>query len=115
MRNVKSAGDAVRGSDVVAGAPVPCAAWSEMREDDHFVQFYEEEEFLTDSLSGFVKAGHEAGEACVVVATRERREGLEQRLRACGLDVEALEAAGQYVALDAAELLSRLTVDGVPE
>src|SRR5215207_3098154 len=115
MGNVKSVGDVVRGSDVVAGALVPRASWSEMREDDHFVQFYDEEEFLTDSLSGFVEAGHEAGEACVVVATRERREGLEQRLRACGLDVDALEAGGQYVALDAAELLSRLTVDGVPD
>ncbi len=115
MRNVKSVGDAVRGGDAHAGALVPGSAWSEMREGDHFVQFYEADEFLTDSLSGFVRAGHEAGEACVVVATRERREGLEQRLRAGGLDVDALEASGQYVAFDAAELLSRLMVDGMPE
>src|SRR5215207_10208203 len=103
MRNVKSVGDLVGGGGAHAGALVPGSAWSEMREEDHFVQFYEADEFLTDSLGGFVKAGHEAGEACVVVATRERREGLERRLRACGLDVEALEAAGQYAALDAAE------------
>src|SRR5918993_2980734 len=115
MRNVKSVGDAVGGGDILAGQLMLGSTWSEMREGDHFVQFYEADEFLTDSLSGWVSAGHEAGEACGVVAARERREGLEQRLRAGGLDVDALEASGRYVAFDAAELLSRLMVDGMPE
>ena len=77
---------------------------------DHFVQFYESEGYLLDSLSDFVGEGLGAGEACVVVAGPERRAGLERRLRARGLDVSANAARGRYVALDSAETLSKFMV-----
>jgi signal transduction histidine kinase len=93
----------------------PAACWAETGERDHFVQFYESDEFLIDSLSGYVLEGLETGDACVVVATGARREGLDARLRASGLDTDAARASGRLVTLDAAETLSRFMSDGSPD
>ena len=82
---------------------------------DHFVQFYESDGFLLNSLSDFVGEGLGAGEGCVVLAGRARREGLEDRLRASGVDVDGAGARGQYLSLDAGETLARFMVDGAPE
>ena len=84
-------------------------------EFEHFVQFYEADPPLLDSLSGFIGGGLAAGDVGIVVATREHREGLEQRLRAAGLDLDAARAAGTYVALDAEDTLAQIVIDGVPD
>ena len=44
----------------------PQVDWSEMGECEHFVQFYERDEFLMDSVSGFVagKLAHRTDLAC---------------------------------------------------
>jgi hypothetical protein len=94
---------------------VPRLNWSEMSESDHFVQFYETDLFLLDSLKGYVAAGLGAGDACIVVATRAHREALEERLKGCELNVAEAMASGQYVSLDAAETLSKFMVDGQPD
>jgi signal transduction histidine kinase/CheY-like chemotaxis protein len=93
----------------------PRSDWSEMGESDHFVQFYETDAFLLDSLSGYIGTGLSTGDACIVVANGAHRLGLEEKLQASGLDVAAARARGQYVSLDAAETLSKLMVDGQPE
>ena len=93
----------------------PAACWAETGEHDHFVQFYEADEFLIDSLSGYVREGLETGDACVVVATRARREGLEARLRATGLDTAGARAYGRLVMLDAADTLSRFMSNDSPD
>jgi signal transduction histidine kinase len=93
----------------------PLADWSEMTEPEHFVQFYEADTFLLDSLGGFIGAGLREGDACIVVATKEHRESLDERLQAYGLDVAAARASGQFVSLDASEVLSQFMVDGQPE
>ena len=86
-----------------------------MNESDHFVQFYEGDEFLLNSLGGFVGAGLCGDDACIVVATEAHREGLDVRLRELGLDVVAARASGQYISLDAGETLSKFMIDGSPE
>jgi signal transduction histidine kinase/ActR/RegA family two-component response regulator len=101
--------------DLTVQEYAPRSCWSEMGESEHFVQFYETDLFLLNSLSGFIGAGLEAGDACIVVATKAHREALEEQLNARGLDVAAKSAAGQYVVLDAAETLSKFMVDGQPE
>jgi signal transduction histidine kinase len=93
----------------------PLPDWSGMREPEHFVQFYETDSFLLNSLSDFMGAGLRAGDACIVVATQVHRESLEERLRANGLDVAAARARGQYVSLDACEMLSKLMIEGAPD
>jgi signal transduction histidine kinase/ActR/RegA family two-component response regulator len=101
--------------DIAVRDFAPRSDWSEMSESEHFVQFYETDVFLLDSLNAFIGAGLGAGDACIVVATKAHREGLEERLWAGGLDVAAAGACGQYVALDAAETLSKLMFEGSPE
>ncbi|HZS05992.1 MAG TPA: PAS domain S-box protein [Blastocatellia bacterium] len=92
----------------------PRSDWSEMGESEHFVQFYESDVFLLNSLSGYIGTGLGAGDGCIVVATPAHREGLEKRLYASGLDVAAAGARGQYVSLDAAGTLEQFMADGVP-
>ncbi|HKP86517.1 MAG TPA: ATP-binding protein [Blastocatellia bacterium] len=93
----------------------PRPHWSDMGDSDHFVQFYETDWFLMNSVSEFIGKGLGAGEAGIVVATKAHLDGLEERLHAGGLDVAAARAAGRYVSLDAAETLSRFMIDGSPE
>ena len=89
--------------------------WNRMGESDHFVQFYETDAFILNSISGFIGAGLGAGDAGIIVATKARRDGVEQLLRSYGLDTAAASAQGQYISLDAAETLSMFMVDGSPD
>jgi signal transduction histidine kinase/ActR/RegA family two-component response regulator len=84
-------------------------------EPAHFVQFYDDDTFLVDSVSRFVATGLSAGDAGVVIATHERLEALAGRFAAFGLDVRGLQEQGHYVPLDAAETLSRFMVGGCPD
>ncbi len=78
--------------DVTERKVAPHSHWSEMSASEHFVQFYESEVFLLDSLSGFIDTGLSAGDACIVIATKAHRERLEERLTAKGLDLIAAHA-----------------------
>lgn len=93
----------------------PHAHVSEMSASTHFVQFYETDPFLLDSLSAFIRAGLGMGDVCIVLATEEHRTLLEQRLQASALDLAAATTEGAYLALDASEMLSKFMVDGLPE
>src|SRR4051812_6564572 len=91
----------------------PVTDWSQMGQFDHFVQFYERDECLVDSVSAFVGAGLRADDAAIVIATSDHRAALEEQLRADGFDIASLCASGQYLPFDAAETLSQLVVNGV--
>jgi signal transduction histidine kinase/ActR/RegA family two-component response regulator len=93
----------------------PCSDWSAMSDTDHFVQFYETDGFLLGSLSGFIGTALTSGQAAIVIATQEHREGLDRLLLGSGLDVANARAGGRYVAMDAAETLSKFMVDGFPD
>ncbi len=93
----------------------PCANWTDHDHSAHVVQFYGEAEFLLDELSRFIGTALGAGEAAVVIATREHREGLAARLNAWGLDTTRAIAQGRYIALDAAETLAKITPGGWPD
>lgn len=93
----------------------PRTDWREMCETEHFVQFYEGDNFLLTSLGGFIGVGLAAGDSCIVVATKAHRDGLEKQLQADGFNMVVARASGQYVSLDAAETLSKFVVDGSPE
>jgi hypothetical protein len=72
----------------------------------HFVQFYERDTHLIDSVTRFVGEGLQHGWACIVVATPEHRESLEARLLAEGHDLRAALARGRYLPFDAAGMLA---------
>jgi signal transduction histidine kinase/ActR/RegA family two-component response regulator len=86
-----------------------------MGDTEHFVQFYEADGFLLNSLSGFIGRAIHADDGAVVVATEAHRNGLDELLQANGLNVTTAKSRGQYISLDAAETLSKFMVDGTPE
>jgi signal transduction histidine kinase/ActR/RegA family two-component response regulator len=86
-----------------------------MSDDEHFVQFYESDGFLLNSLSGFIGAAINNGMPAVVVATKAHRDGLDELMRANAVDVNNALASGKYVSLDAAETLSKVMIEGLPE
>jgi len=82
---------------------------------DHVAYFYKESDSLLEALSSFIGSALGAGNAAVVIATKMHREGLLHRLTARGLDMPKATNEGRYLELDAAELLSKLMVEGMPD
>ena len=90
----------------------PSADWRDLPAEAHSVQFYGEDAALLDDLSRFIGAALGAGDAAVVIATEAHRAALNKQLRTLGLDVPRATAEGRYVALDAADTLSKFVVNG---
>jgi len=82
---------------------------------DHLVRFYEDDDSLVDALTDFVDEGLAAGDGVVVIATREHRDALEERLGARTADLEGVRASGRYLAVDAADTLATIRGDGAPD
>jgi len=82
---------------------------------DHLVEFYDTEAFLVDTVSGLVVPALVAGDAAIVVATAAHRRRFDAAVNAAGIDVDEAVRTDRYLALDAATLLSRFMVDGVPD
>ncbi len=74
----------------------------------HVVGFYSEDEALLNLLEEYVREGARLGEVAVVIATAEHRQALRDRL-----SVHELEDA--FLGLDAANVLGRCMVDGMPD
>lgn len=81
----------------------------------HVVQFYSDDRFLLDEVSNFIGTALAAGSSAVVIATKGHEERLVQKLKSQGLEVANAIAEGRYVALDAAETLSKFTMNGLPD
>ena len=101
--------------EIPSHTSAPTWDWRNMANHEHFVQFYETDLFLVNSVSGFISAGLNAGDRCIVVATEDHRFGVEVRLQAYGLDISAAKDAGQYISLDAEETLKQFMVNGTPD
>jgi signal transduction histidine kinase len=102
-------------SDVACAGLSSAPNWIDVPKSDHFVQFYETDSFLVESVSEFIGAGLGAGEAGVVIATAPHREAIEARLVTQGIDLAAVCHRKQFIALDAAHTLSLFMVDGCPD
>jgi DNA-binding NarL/FixJ family response regulator len=81
----------------------------------HEVGFYTNDRFLLDDLTHFIGAALRAGNAAIVAATESHRESLLPRLQAYGSDIGAAIEQGRYIALDAADTLSALMIDDMPD
>jgi PAS domain S-box-containing protein len=77
---------------------------------NHFVQFYEDDAVLIDSVAQFVGAGLAAGDRILSIATTDHHRALCDRLRSEVFDVRSAEATGQLVFLEARETLSQIVV-----
>ena len=82
---------------------------------EHLVQIYESDISLTNVMSAFISAGLRAHETCLLFATREHHERLQEHLRTNGVDATAAQKRGGYIWLDAAEIVARIMLDGMPD
>jgi DNA-binding NarL/FixJ family response regulator len=81
----------------------------------HEVLFYSDDAVFLESFARFIAVALNAGDVAIVLATESHRESLAQRLKAQGLDVDAAAQRGTYISLDAAETLSAIMVNGLPD
>lgn len=82
---------------------------------DHLVQFYEDDQALSDRVGYYLQEGLDRAEAVVAIATPVHQDAFVQALACRGVDVERLIRQGQVVFLDAARTLSRILKDGEPD
>jgi signal transduction histidine kinase len=81
----------------------------------HVVQFYSDDAFLVDELSKYIGSALGAGDGAIVIATKAHRDGISQRLKARGMDPTRAVAQGRYIALDAAETMSKFMLNDFPD
>ena len=89
--------------------------WGELPPSEHLVQLYEDEAVFLDTLEGFVTGGLRAGDAVIVIGTKQHLHDLNARIELRGQDPEAFQASGQLKELIAQEVLERFMVDGWPD
>jgi signal transduction histidine kinase len=78
----------------------------------HAVQFYDDESFLFETVGRFIRAGLDAGEGGVIIATPQHTDGILSRVGKEARD-SALED-GRLVLVDAEAMLSRFMVGEQP-
>ena len=81
---------------------------------DHYVQFYEDDAVLLSSVGAYLLEHLRRGAAGIVIATREHLVALERACAMQHVDLGEARNRGQYRAIDAAEMLDRLTPDDWP-
>ena len=93
----------------------PTANWRDAEEAQHFVQFYEHDTVLLESVSAFIRNGVESGAAAVVIATHAHLEEIKRQARAQGFDFTTVRERQQLVMLDATDALSKIMDRGLPQ
>ena len=78
----------------------------------HIARFYESDAMLVREIRSFLSPALASGAPALLLATAGHCYAVEAELRREGIDLEAAEAEGRYVALDAEEVLGRLLVYG---
>lgn len=81
----------------------------------HYVHFHESETELVDNICRFLQPALRPKHAGIVVATAAHLAAVRERAPIFGLPLKAAEVNGQFVALDAEELLSRIMLNGLPD
>lgn len=103
-------------SDAAERSHVAAPYLAEPPANSHAVQFYDNEDFLFDTVGQFLAAGLKSGDHLVVIATAEHRAGFVGRLAVSGPEgVETALATGQLMLLDARETLAKFMVGGMPD
>jgi MEDS: MEthanogen/methylotroph, DcmR Sensory domain len=77
---------------------------------EHFVHLYQETRFLADAVAEYLGGSLNAGAAAIVIATPVHRAAFLERL-----DAEKALREGRLKLLDAAQTLTRLVRDGMPQ
>ncbi len=79
----------------------------------HAVQFYDDEDFLADTVAQFLDAGLNAGDRMAVIASKEHSDAFAERLG--GERVRQAVQRGHLTFVDAHEMLSTFMVGSMPD
>lgn len=83
---------------------------------EHLVQFYENDDFLMEGLSGYNGSALEIGEKGIVIATAEHLAQLEDILSQRGVLPPAdVHHPSHYIPLEAEKMLPLFMVNGLPD
>ena len=82
---------------------------------DHFVQLYQDEDFLADALAEYVGGALRGSEAALLIATPAHLARFVSELEARGLSPRHAIERGQLRLLDAADALARFMKAGEPD
>lgn len=85
------------------------------RDDARTVQFYDTDAILIREIGHAMCVALTQGNAVVSISTGTHRRQLERHLAANAIDIAAAQNRGQYASLNAADTVSKITVDGVPD
>lgn len=102
-------------ADLVSRGIAPGSDWTAMTGSDHFVQFYESDISIVNSVAEWLVHGLKTGETCIIAATRRHVDAIERVARDFGMDIDAAWTKGLYIPLDAEETLAKFMVDGMPD
>lgn len=80
----------------------------------HFVELYDDDASLVESVRTFVSVGLNAGEAALVVASPEHRAAFDAELSKTA-DLDGARAQGLYLSVDAEETLASFMAGGRPD
>jgi PAS domain S-box-containing protein len=81
----------------------------------HAVQFYFDDHLLIDELTRLIGTTLVSGDVAIVIATQAHREALARELQARDLDTTRALAEGRFASLDAADTLSRIMLNQMPD
>jgi DNA-binding NarL/FixJ family response regulator len=81
----------------------------------HEVEFYRDDAALVAGFARSVETALKIGNAAIVIATDKHRANLFHKLRADGVNVDVAIEQGSYIPLDAADTLSMIMVNDLPD
>lgn len=105
----------LRDEKISAGQAAVGAATAAIPQHSHVVQFYEDDQFLVESIGRFLGPALASGEAAVLAATPEHCAQVVDELERRGVDAVGATHDGRFVRLDAAEMLERFLIEGWPD
>jgi CheY-like chemotaxis protein len=81
----------------------------------HAMQLYRDSNSFLDGLAGFFDLALRRGDATCVIATKDLRNGLSDRLRSRGWDLNGSSVQKRYLVFDAADAIGKFMRNGVPD
>lgn len=90
----------------------PNSHWSDVGFGEHFVQFYQEDVYIVDSVAEYFIHCLKSNGIGIAAATRKHLDEIEKKITGFGVDLESARREGRFIELDAEETLEMLLVDG---